>query len=59
MVQTLCETEWPSDKAEKKKKTAPGKPLTLRLPAPPGLQIHERHARALNENFVTWLEVWR
>ncbi|EOD28341.1 hypothetical protein EMIHUDRAFT_99853 [Emiliania huxleyi CCMP1516] len=44
--QAMHEEEWPTEKADKKKFTAPGAPRSLRLPAPPGTSLYERHARA-------------
>ena len=44
--QTMHEEEWPTEKADKKKFTAPGAPRSLQLPAPPGMSLYERHARA-------------
>lgn len=55
--QTLRDEEWPSDKEGKRSKTVPAEPLTLRLPAPSGMAMKERHARVLNDNFVRWVQV--
>jgi len=54
--QAMHEEEWPTEKADKKKFTAPGAPRSLRLPAPPGTSLYERHARVLNENFRDWVK---